>query len=241
MTKAKTNKHLEAAAAYIAVAESGDAKREAYKKAADEILAALAEDPKLTQKQVAGQIGRREPWVSELLTWRKVRVHELPFAQTDRQVRYRERQVPTQHEDRVEMATKLLADPKVAKTVAPVVTDRKTKAGRELAKAVWDKDAEERAENRKWNQERRAAGALPLPAYMAKMVEKINEWGIELAALVDDLDTLPEGPGRDSLVRACRGTAKQLERWIERLEAEPADVIEGQFSIADELESKVGA
>jgi hypothetical protein len=66
----KTNKHLEAAAAYIAVAESGDAKRAAYEQAADEILAAQGEDPKLTQRQIGAAIGKSQTWVRELLLWR---------------------------------------------------------------------------------------------------------------------------------------------------------------------------
>lgn len=42
---------------------------DAYREAAEIILAALAADPNLTQAQVATYIGHKPPWVSSLLRW----------------------------------------------------------------------------------------------------------------------------------------------------------------------------
>jgi hypothetical protein len=230
--------HLEAAAAYIAVAESGDAKREAYVKAADEILAAQAEDPKLTRRQIGESIGKSQTWVTELLGWRTSDRHadQTPWAAQVDDHRYRsaERKVPTRHEDRVEMVEKLLADPEVVKTVAKTITNPKTKAGRLISQEVHDQDAAVREKRREQERQALIDKALPLPAYMANMVVKINEFSIGLAAMVEDLDQLPEGRGRELVAEAIDGLIRQAERWAEELAPAKPDlrVIEGHATIA---------
>jgi hypothetical protein len=225
--------HLEAAAAYIAVAESGDAKREAYVKAADEILAAQADDPELTQAEVARRLGKGKDWVSRLLMWHQGdRSGATPFArdpENDFRARSEAKKVPTRHEDRVEMATKLLADPEVVKAAAKTVLDPSTKAGRLLSQAAYDQDSEKRRHQRELEEQSRARRALPLPASMAKMVVKMNEWSLGLAGLIDELDSLPEGRQRELVADAARSLAVQAQRWVDRLEGKPdLRVIEGQ-------------
>lgn len=56
--------HLAKAKEYIAIAESGDAKIEAYKRAAVEIRESGA-----TQQKVASTLGRNQSWVQRLLAW----------------------------------------------------------------------------------------------------------------------------------------------------------------------------
>jgi transposase len=148
-----------------------------------------------------------------------------------------ERRMPTQHEDRVAMATKLLADPEVVKAAAKTVLDPATRAGRLLAQAAYDQDADKRRRRREQEEQSRADKALPLPAYMAKMVVQMNEWTLGLAALVDDLDELPDGRGRELVADAARKLAEQAQRWVDRLERKPdLRVIEGK-ALRDEVAS----
>lgn len=58
--------HLARAKDYIAIAESGDAKNEAYRRAADAIVASGA-----TQTEAATAIGRDQSWVQRLLKWQR--------------------------------------------------------------------------------------------------------------------------------------------------------------------------
>jgi hypothetical protein len=184
-----TDRHLEAAKAAIAVAESGDSKRAAYEQAADEILAAFAADDTLTQMQVGERIGKDRTWVGKLIRWRQTRDPDpLPFARNpdnDFRARHEARKVPTQHVDRVEMATKLLADPEVAKGVMSTPAAARTV----VQEAV-------REHNQSWKQTRkrqREAGAVPLPAIWVRLTSKVGEWSSmlhfyrrELAKITDD-------------------------------------------------------
>jgi hypothetical protein len=139
--------------------------------------------------------------------------------------RGRERQVPTRHEDRVEMATTLLADPDVVKGVLA----QPARARSEIRQAVHDEAAAEREHARQTRQQQREDRALPLPAYMATMVVKMGEWAAGLAALYDDLDALPDGEGRDAVARAAGELARQAQRWLDRLERRPElRVVEGE-------------
>ena len=148
---------------------------------------------------------------------------------TERKARAEERRVPIRHEDRVEMATKLLADPEVVKAAAKTMLDPSTKAGRLLSQAAYDQDSEKRRHQRELEEQSRARRALPLPASMAKMVVKMNEWSLGLAGLIDELDTLPEGRQRELVADAARSLAVQAQRWVDRLEGKPdLRVIEGQ-------------
>ena len=63
------SKRLDRAREFLAIAESGDAKREAYKRAAEEIAAHKAETGD-SDASLARMIGRKQPFVSKLLKWR---------------------------------------------------------------------------------------------------------------------------------------------------------------------------
>lgn len=72
--------HLAAAVEFIAIAESGDAERSAYEHAADEIKAAMDEDPTLSQQAVADRVGKSRRWVRDLVQWRTSGQRGAPFA-----------------------------------------------------------------------------------------------------------------------------------------------------------------
>ena len=98
------------------------------------------------------------------------------------------------------MATKLLADPKVAKQAVQAQASS-PKVASAIRAAAYDLDAPRRKRANDYADQRAKDKALPLPAYMARMVEKMTEWALGLAGLYDDLDTLPEGPGGSSSAR----------------------------------------
>jgi hypothetical protein len=211
-------------------------------------LAAIAVADGMTQREYAEAVGRHQTGVSQLVRmWRRFGQEPLlsrprfasaqatVMASSDEVItasqhsaRQEERRMPSRHEDRVEMATKLLADPEVAKAAAKTVLDPSTKAGRLLSQAAYDQDAEKRQHRRELDEQSRARSALPLPAYMAKMVVKMDEWSLGLAGLYDDLDSLPEGRGRELVANSARSLAVQAQRWVDRLEGKPdLRVIEG--------------
>jgi hypothetical protein len=73
-------RHLAAAAEYIAIAEAGDAARAAYTHAADEIIAAKEEDPKLSNVEIARRLKKSDFWVRTLIRWRNDRSPGSPFS-----------------------------------------------------------------------------------------------------------------------------------------------------------------
>jgi hypothetical protein len=226
-------RHLDNAKAHIAVAESGDAKRAAYEQAADEILAAMADDSGLSTAHVAERIGKGQRWVQDLLKWRRAGARtSAPFSEArgtwDERKKEAERKVPTGHADRVEMATKLLADPEVAKGVMSTPAAARTV----VQEAV-------REHNQGWKQIRkrqREVGAVPLPAIWVKLTQKIGEWGStlhfyrrELAKITDDDLVGLNSYGRERVAKTLaqfndRLADLQLEvnRWRYALEETPA-------------------
>ncbi len=78
------NEHLERAREYLAIAESGDAKREAYKAAAEEI-AAHKEETGEANTRIATRISKDEGFVRRLLRWRDAGCPEgtTPFTMAD--------------------------------------------------------------------------------------------------------------------------------------------------------------
>lgn len=62
--------HLALAREDLAIAESADAKREAYKRAAEHIAAYLEDSPESTQRFVATKLGRDDYYVNRVLRWR---------------------------------------------------------------------------------------------------------------------------------------------------------------------------
>jgi len=223
--KAQAEQHLEAAADYIAVAEAGDAKRLAYEKAADAILAAMAADESLTQRSVGERLGKSRQWVGDLLGWRARRDHGMPFSNVDAAARYRERQVPTRHEDRVEMAAKLLDDPQVREDFLA----HPSPAQRKVEHDVRAKGAEERRAAIDRAEQRRVDEALPLPAHLRQIAARLDEVSITMAALRDDVAELEPSAGADVLRASVQELIRQAEAWLEALRGSISfEVIEGR-------------
>jgi hypothetical protein len=134
----------------------------------------------------------------------------------------RERQEPTRHEDRVEMATKLLADPEVVKGVL----ETPARARSEIHTQIHEQNAQQRAKAKETAGRKREATAIPISAAMSTMAIKIDEWAFALAGLYGDLDELPEGPWTDSLARSVDHLRYEAQRWLDKLTREDAEVID---------------
>jgi hypothetical protein len=141
----------------------------------------------------------------------------------------KERQVPTQPRDRIEMAATLLKDPKVMKAAIKQATTEQA-AARVFSTIVYDHNADRRKQERERALQKARDGAMPLPAYMVRMVAKMNEWTGALAGITnDEIEELPEGPARDSIGLAALALAEQADRWVAILRRRPAlQVIEGR-------------
>jgi len=73
---------LERAKSYLTIAESKDARREAYKRAAEEIVAHQAETGE-TWSLIARNIGRDKSYISKLIRWYQEDAPGTPFRQQD--------------------------------------------------------------------------------------------------------------------------------------------------------------
>lgn len=226
--KSAAERLLTEATAFIAVAESGDAKIAAYTKAADRIIKAQEKDPQLSQRLIGERIGKSGDWVSKLVRWRTNGDYNRhpPFGGPDSreaQRRFAERQEPTRHEDRVEMGRKLLSDPRV---VRGVLED--PKANRRVEQEISKRHAAERKQRMDEAAARARSEAAPLSAYMSSMIVKVNEWSAALLAVEPELAALPEGPARDTVLDVFREHLRQTQRCVAALEDRPQieDVIE---------------
>ena len=144
----------------------------------------------------------------------------------------RERQAPTRHEDKVEMAAKLLADHEVTRAVIPQVLAEPSRSQRIVENSVTKINADRRKAAIQESQRKATATAAPLPTFMVRMVAKINEWAIGMQAITDDdLDGLPDGTDLDQVIRAVQHLSRQCKRWEARLDRRPSlEVIEGHAS-----------
>lgn len=97
----KTTDHLAKAGDYLAIAESGDSKREAYIKAGREIQAWLDEDPRRTQKEAARLLATNGTAITRAL--QAFRTGEVQFNSGSNK--------------RGDVARKVMSDPEQARTV----------------------------------------------------------------------------------------------------------------------------
>jgi len=198
-------------------------------------LAAISVAEGTSRRQYAREVGKSDVHIGVLVrTWQlygaksashrprwadayATAVAGEPVTQADVSRLKKERQVPTRHEDRVEMATTLLADPVVAKAAVRTVMSAPSHARRAIDSVVFDANADRRRQERERAAQRATDEAMPLPAYMSKMVSKMNEWSLALAGLYDDLDELPEGRGRELVAMAAEQLEEQAHRWVDKL------------------------
>ena len=222
--------HLASAAAFIAVAESGDAKQAAYRRAAEEIEAAKQTDPTLSNVEIGRRLGKSYNYPKALLD-------ALSRARAGDEFRI---DWGNAGRDRDEVGANLVARDKPDRFVAAyrqAPPDAQRQIARQIAadpfieQEVTRHAAAERKRQTEHAARRRDSEAAPLPAYMSRMVVKINEWAAGLASIEPDLDSLPEGRGRDMVLDVLRELVRQATRCIQRLSDEPADnVIEGRVA-----------
>ena len=229
--------HLDRAAAFIAVAESGDSRQAAYERAALEIEAAMEADPSLSQAKIGKRIGKGEVYVNRLLkALLRTRRTGEPF-KVDWQsgTNRRDDLLPAaikkaSAQEKVDLATGLLEVP----AVAPAVLATSTPASSNMKTAVAQGNAEQRGAGKERAKQRREDGAVPLPAHLAAMVRKIDEWALALAGIADDeLAELPEGRGVELVDDALERLVVQAERWRAALGRDALDggllrVVEGK-------------
>jgi hypothetical protein len=227
--KAAAERHLEEAAAFIAVAESGDAKRAAYRKAAEEIEAAKRADQDLSNSEIGRRIGKGHVWVGRLLAaLDRARAGDdfrIDWQRKDREVVGAEKVAREQPDAFVQAFEQ--APPKVQRQIARQMVS--TPAGRFVEQEVLKKQDTERQQARERAKERAQQGGLPLPAWVPRMIGKITEWGLAFAGLTDQLGEIPDGPGRDELYNAVGQLHAQTGRWLDALHPKPdLSVVEGR-------------
>jgi hypothetical protein len=226
--KPVAERHLEEATAFIAVAESGDAKQAAYRRAAEEIEAAKQADSALSNREIARRIGKGDVYVGRLLDAllraRSTGEFSIDWQRGDRD-QVGAQKVAREQPDAFVGAYRQ-APAKVQRQIA-----RQIAAEPFIGQEVSRHNAQERKRQVEEANRRRNATAAPLPAYMARMVVKINEWAAGLASIENDLEQLPDGRGREMVVDVLRELATQTQRCIDRLERpRRPDVIEGRVA-----------
>lgn len=213
----KATKCLNAAATALAIAESEEPKLTAYTEVAAMIMAAKEVDSELTLTAIGQRIGKSRQWVSELLVWHQDHRKKSPFSNVEAAQRYRERTVPTRQTDRVEMAEKLLEDPKVVKAVLA----KPTVAARGVANAVIAKETaakKKRAEQDTEYDERRKESLPGLTGRASKIITKIDQWAIELDTIRESLWELDGRTAElvdmahENLIRAAEANRQELGR-----------------------------
>jgi len=101
------------------------------------------------------------------------------------------------------------------KDVAEALARDKSVGARRVTNAVHEKEAAHRRKVREANEQRRNAEALPLPAFVPKMVGEIDAWVIAMRGITDDdLAGLPaDDPFVAQLNNVIEDLAEQALRW----------------------------
>jgi hypothetical protein len=215
------NAHCKAAKDHIDVAESGDSKTAAYRRAAEEIEKAINEDD-LTQRQVAEQIGKSQKYVDRLLrALRVARDSQSPFA-VDWQSGSVTPRIPTPSAKRAELATELMSDPVIAKAVA----DTRTSAASNMRKIVHAEDKERFAKAVEYGRRKRQVEAMPIPSLFTKIAETIGDWSNALMDIEEDLVEARDQFGGSIVITALRMHAATCSRLADRMELDQPAVIE---------------
>lgn len=159
----------------------------------------------------------------------------------DKSRRQKERQEPTVHEDRVEMAAKLLSDPAVVRGVMPTVLADNGLASRLVSQAARDKEHAERVEERARTQKhRRIVGEPGLDPIVWNASVRMREWAIAIDGLSAEFRALRDGPGKDALVDSTGSVMRACERMLANLGAGEPEL--GEFAdVIDIRPSSVGA
>jgi hypothetical protein len=134
------------------------------------------------------------------------------------------------------LAEELGRDKDVAGAAIQQVIENPSPVSRRIEAVVAEREAARRKRAAETARRKAEREAIPLPAMMATLVVKMDEWAIALQALTDDaLDELPEGYQLELVGQAAQHLANQAQRIADRcrLAAESdalGEVIEGEFA-----------
>lgn len=234
--RAVAEKHLVEAAAFIAVAESSDAKLAAYRKAAEEIEAAKQADSSLTNREIGGRIGKGHAYVGRLLNAldraRSSGEFQIDWQRGDREIVGTEKVAREQPEAFVRAFNQ--APPKVQRQIAQQMVAEPSPGRRFIEQEVSRRNAKERKRAFEEAQRKAKATAAPLPAFMSRVVLKVNEMAASLAQLRGDFAALPEGRNRELVVHALKQLDEQIARILVEMDEAPPelgeDIIEGRVA-----------
>lgn len=235
--------HLDNAKRLLAIAESGDAKKEAYKAAAEEIAAHKAETGD-TNGNVATFLGVSIDRVQKLLQWRSTGYQaDSPYLMDD----------GATMRARVSHTKRALADPvertQVFATMEPEVKAAVVEAAvndPEVVKQVMAKpflrkrfeDEEERAAKERYRQAREQQGrakVTSLSEFFWNVIQQLDKWSRDLAFARDELTQLPEGQKPEVRAQLVR-LRDQTQASIDVLDGIVGDdVIEGHETNVREL------
>lgn len=186
------SEYLELARKYLAIAESGDSKRDAYKAAAEAIAAHKAETGE-SNVVVATTIHKSEGEVRRLLKWRESGYKaDSPYLMdtnaTSRAAKSHTKKVLRDPVKREEVMEALSDDER-----AKIIESAAKKSGPKVRKAV--ESAEEREARERFKRSREAADQrrkpTPLSAFYNSMSSKMAQWSQDLRAVRSvGLDTL---------------------------------------------------
>jgi hypothetical protein len=211
-------RHLLAAAEFIAVAESGDAKRAAYEHAADEILAAQEEDPKLSLREIDRRLGRVSPYASKLVRWRKSGAQEPhPFGGEEREesrIRWQAKRAASERPDAFVEAYRQ-APPAAQQQISTQLAQEPT-----VRIAVRKRDTETTSQRQPSPVKSRADHTLY--EFESRLVSARRDLR-EALALVDKLDAAGDDEDILALLRDCEGllsaateaytSGKSIDTW----------------------------
>jgi hypothetical protein len=222
------NQHCQNARDHLAVAESGDSKTAAYRRAAEEIEKAILED-NLTHAQTAKQIGKSETYVRILLkALYQSRAADKEFvidwsSGTNKRSELALRPaIPARRDDKVELATQLLNDPIVAQRVL----DSRTRASSNIHTAVTNRNTENRERLHAFRERQRQAGAVPISGLHTKIADTIGGWSNALMDIEDDLVESRDQIGANIVATALRMHADTCTRLADRIQLDVDAAIE---------------
>lgn len=215
-------------------------------------LASEACESEMSQREFAGKVGKDPAHINRIIhVWRKwgsvddhqqqptfTDAYRMVYTKTEtveasKEVDQLRKRLPAAPEKRAEfLAEQLTADGDIAGEAIRKVIAEPSLASRRIKHVVEEREAEQRRKRKEEEQRSLEARAMPLPAYMAKMIIKIGDWARDLAFLVDNLEQLPDGPDLELLLKNVTELERQAGRWREKLDRRPdLTVIEGKAGI----------
>lgn len=224
MSLTKVDVLLEEAAAFIAVAESGDASASALEQAAIRIDAAMKANPALTQREIGERIGKSRTYVNLLLQAlsrardKKVKF-EVDWKRGKHGTNGELQKMATDEPEKLVAALAQAAEqaPKAEREkIVKAVTDTNTVLGRHVENKVRADVKKEKVEKPKPEE---PITGIPLSAAWSGISIEIDKWARGLSQFDDDLI--------EQLVASNPDGAEKILEVVERLEEQVARLLRG--------------